>query len=580
MRVFPLSRRLRPNFTIAAVVSMALVACSPAQQAPIQATLDRGMVVSTSTFASDAGAEVLRNGGNAVDAAIATGFALAVTSPSNGNIGGGGFMIIRFPDGTSTALDFREKAPLASFPEMWLDENGEYDRNLHHRGALSVGVPGTVAGFALAHEKYGTGDWSAVVEPAVKLATEGWTLPEGLARSLNSRTTRENALPGVVAGYSKDGVPWEAGETIVLPILGRTLTKIRDEGRDAFYRGEVAQLIVDEMGRGNGIITLEDLERYQAIEREPIRGTFRDYEIMTMPPPSSGGIAILEMLNIVEGFDLKAMGHYSAEYLHHTTEAARRAYRDRAVAIADTDFFPVPVARLTSKEYAVELRETIDSDRASVSHAEDILDFKESDETTHYSVVDENGMAVSVTFTLEGGYGSGIVVEGGGFFLNNEMGDFNAGPGITTATGLIGTDANLARPEQRMLSSMSPTIIAKDGQLVAVIGSPGGRTIINTVFHLALSIMEFEMDIESAVAAKRSNHQWLPDQMSVEADTPDEVVAQLEAMGHTVRVGRGQGQAHSIGVTSDGHVVGVPDPRSGATAGASHSSGDLRPDPV
>ena len=569
MKSFTLSRRLRPIFTMAAVASMALVACSPSEQDPIQATLDRGMVVSTSTFASDAGAEVLRNGGNAVDAAIATGFALAVTSPSNGNIGGGGFMIIRFPDGTSTALDFREKAPLASFPEMWLDENGEYDRNQHHRGALSVGVPGTVAGFALAHEKYGTGDWSAVVEPAVKLATEGWTLPEGLARSLNSRATSENALPGVVAGYSKDGVPWEAGETITLPILGRTLAKIRDEGRDGFYRGEIAQLIVDEMGRGNGIITLEDLEIYRAIEREPIRGTFRGYDIMSMPPPSSGGIIIVEMLNIVEGFDLKAMGHYSAEYLHHTTEAARRAYRDRAVAIADTDFFPVPVARLTSKEYAAELRETIDSHQASVSAPEDILDFKESDETTHYSVVDKNGMAVSVTYTLEGRYGSGIVVEEGGFFLNNEMGDFNAGPGITTATGLIGTDANLARPEQRMLSSMSPTIIAKDGQLVAVIGSPGGRTIINTVFHLALSIMEFEMDIESAVAAKRSNHQWLPDRMSVEAGTPEEVVAQLEAMGHTVRVGRGQGSAHSIGVTSDGHVVGVPDPRSGATAGAS-----------
>jgi gamma-glutamyltranspeptidase/glutathione hydrolase len=430
-------------------------------------------------------------------------------------------------------------------------------------------VPGTVAGFALAHEKYGTGEWSAVVEPAVKLATEGWALPENLARALNSRVTNENALPGIVAGYAKDGVPWEAGETITLPILGRTLAKIRDEGRDAFYGGEVAQLIVDEMGRGNGIITLEDLERYQAVEREPIRGTFRDYDIISMPPPSSGGIAIVEMLNIVEGFDLKAMGHYSAEYLHHTTEAARRAYRDRAVAIADTDFFPVPVARLTSKEYAAELRETIDSEQASVSQAEDILDFKESDETTHYSVVDKNGMAVSVTYTLEGGYGSGIVVEGGGFFLNNEMGDFNAGPGITTATGLIGTDANLARPEQRMLSSMSPTIIAKDGQLVAVIGSPGGRTIINTVFHLALSIMEFEMDIESAVAAKRANHQWLPDRLSVEADTPEEVVAQLEAMGHEVRVGRGQGSAHSIGVTSDGRVIGVPDPRSGPTAGAS-----------
>jgi gamma-glutamyltranspeptidase/glutathione hydrolase len=529
----------------------------------------QGMVSSSNVIASEVGAEVLRAGGNAVDAAIATGFALAVVHPSAGNIGGGGFMVIRFPDGTATAMDFREKAPLAAHAEMFLDENGEYSREIHHNSHLAVGVPGTVAGFAMAHEKYGTGDWSRLVDPGVGLAGEGFPLSEALAGSFENAVRAMESYPASLATFTNEGAPSVAGDLWVQPDLAESLGRIRDQGRDGFYLGKTARLIAQEMERGGGMITEEDLSRYQAVERTPIMGTYRGYDIIGMPPPSSGGTAMVEMLNILEGYDLRAMGHNSPEYLHHLTEAMRRAFRDRAMHMADADFADPPLDELTSKAYAESLRAGIDPTRASVSSPEDLSLPEESLETPHYSVVDANGMAVAVTYTLESGYGSKIVVPGGGFLLNNEMGDFNGQPGLTTATGLIGTEPNLARPEQRMLSSMTPTILAKDGELVAVTGSPGGRTIINTVFQVVLNLMDFDMGIQDAVDAHRIHHQWLPDGLRMEeGGLTADAQAALEAMGHTVQVRGRQGTAHSIMIDPQtGERVGAPDQR-GADAGA------------
>ena len=528
-----------------------------------------GMVVSSNLIASAVGAEILRAGGNAVDAAIATGFALAVVHPTAGNIGGGGFMVIRFPDGTSTALDFREKAPLAAYPEMFLDENGEYSRERHHNSHLAVGVPGTVAGFAKAHEQYGSGSWARLVDPSVALAADGFELSEALAGSFGYATRAMENYPASLAKFTKDGEPYSTGDIWLQPDLAKSLERIRDQGRDGFYKGETARLIAEEMVRGGGMITEEDLALYEAKERTPIRGTFRGYDIISMPPPSSGGTALVEMLNILEGFDLAALGHNSPGHVHLIVEAMRRAFRDRALHLADADFADPPIEELTSKAYAESLRAEIRTDRASVSEPSDIAVTAESLETTHYSVVDGDGMAVAVTYTLESGYGSKIVVPGGGFLLNNEMGDFNAGPGLTDARGLIGTEPNLARPQQRMLSSMTPTILAKDGELVAVTGSPGGRTIINTVLQVVLNITEFGMGIQEAVDAKRVHHQWLPDGMRMEeAGLTAEAQAALENMGHTVQVRGQQGTAHSIMIdATTGMKIGAPDPR-GEDAGA------------
>ncbi|MDE0807477.1 MAG: gamma-glutamyltransferase [Longimicrobiales bacterium] len=530
-----------------------------------------GMVVSATKLASEAGAEVLRAGGNAIDAAIATGFALAVTSPSNGNIGGGGFMVVRFPSGATTTIDFREKAPLASFPEMWL-EDGEYSSQKHHQSHWAVGVPGTVAGFWKAHQLYGHGEWSSLVDPAIGLARDGFPLSEslsgGLKRLIEGRGSRHT---GTMTSFAKNGTEaYDEGEILKQPDLARSLGRIASDGHDGFYSGETARLLVAEMERGGGMITMEDLQRYQARERTPVHGSYRGYDIISMPPPSSGGIAIVQMLNILEGFDLRGMGHNSADYIHHLTEAMRRAYRDRATYLADQDFTDVPLHRLTSKEYGAELRADINPRAASVSTASDVAVGYESPETTHYSVVDAQGMAVSVTYTLEAGYGSAITVPGAGFLLNNEMGDFNAGPGITTDRGLIGTNPNLARPEQRMLSSMTPSIVAKDGELVAVVGSPGGRTIINTVLQLILNIVDFDHGIQEAVNAPRIHHQWLPGSVRIEEEgATDEILATLRAMGHEVTLGRGQGRAHSIMVDpKTGDRLGAADPR-GADSGAS-----------
>ncbi len=557
---------------LAGLLALAVAGCGegpPPPPAQVSASADGALrvpnaaVSSADEISSRVGVEVLRAGGNAVDAAIAVGFALAVTHPTAGNIGGGGFMVIRTPDGVATTIDFREKAPLAAHPEMFLDEEGEFSSTIRHRSHVSVGVPGTVAGFDLAHRSYGSADWADLVRPAVELARDGFEVMPGLARSLAGVLGSMEPYPASIQAFSKDGVPYEAGELWRQPDLAASLERIMNEGRDGFYRGETARLIVEEMERGGGLITAEDLERYQAVEREPIRGSFLGYDIVSMGPPSSGGIAIVQMLNILQEYDLEGMGHNSAAYIHHLAEAMRRAYRDRAVHVADMDFHDVPIERLTSREHAAELREGIDPERAGVSSVEDVHIGFESKETTHYSVVDADGMAVSVTYTLEQGYGSRITVTGGGFLLNNEMGDFNAAPGMTTTGGLIGTEPNLARPEQRMLSSMSPSIVSYDGELVAVVGTPGGRTIINTVLQVILNRVAFGMSPDEAIRAPRIHHQWLPDQLGLERALEGTGVAEaLEAMGHRVSFRGNQGTAHSIFIDPEtGEVVGVADPR-------------------
>ena len=422
-----------------------------------------------------------------------------------------------------------------------------------------------MAGFVQAHEKYGTAEWAGLVEPAVALARDGFEVSERLANSLAGRLEAFRDYPATFAQFFKDGEPYTPGDTFVQTDLAATLARIRDQGRDGFYAAETARLLAEEMERGGGWITEEDLARYQAVEREPVRGTYRGYDIISMAPPSSGGTALVQMLNVLEGFDVAAMGANSPAHAHHLIEAMRRAFRDRALFLADPDFADVPVERLTSKAYADEIRGTIRAEAASVSSPADVAGQPgwETTETTHYSVVDANGMAVSVTYTLEGGYGSYITVPGAGFLLNNEMGDFNARPGLTNDRGLIGTDANLARPEQRMLSSMTPTILARGGELVAVIGSPGGRTIINTVLQIVVNVVDFGQSPGDAVASKRLHHQWLPNVARLEEGyMSDEDAAALAAMGHEITWSGRQGIAHCIFVDGDtGALVGAPDPR-------------------
>lgn len=568
-----LLRRLTLTIALApaALTPAALRAQAPSRPAPTAAVeAPKGMVVSASAIASQVGRDVLAAGGNAVDAAIATGFALAVTYPTAGNIGGGGFMVIRFPDGRATTVDFREKAPAKSRPDMFTDSTGAYSSRIHHNSHIAVGVPGTVAGFALAHGKYGKVSWVKTVEPSVQLADTGFIVPTGLASSLAGVRSKLATDSGSLRAYYKDGQPYAAGDRLRLTDLGRTLARIRDKGRDGFYAGETARLIAAEMQRHGGLITQADLAAYEAKERAAVRGSFKGHEIISMAPPSSGGVAMIQMLNILEGFDLKALGHNSPATVHLLAESMRRAFRDRALHIGDPDFVTPPVARLTSKAYAAELRGTIDRTKASPSSPADVAQGYESDETTHYSVVDKDGMAVSVTYTLEAGYGMGAVVDGAGFLLNNEMGDFNGKPGLTDSTGLIGTTPNVAQPGKRMISSMTPTIVAKDGKLVAVVGSPGGRTIINTVLQVVLNLVEFGMPVQDAVNAARLHHQWLPNTISVErTGFSAETLDALRALGHTVRVGSQQGTAHSIAIDpKTGARLGAPDPRD-RDAGAS-----------
>ncbi len=530
-----------------------------------------GLVVCTSAPACDAGASVLARGGNAVDAAVATAFALAVTHPSAGNIGGGGFMIVRTPDGRATAFDYRERAPLKSTRTMYLGADGQIVRDLTDTGYLAPGVPGTVRGLSLAHQRFGKLPWKAVVMPAVALAENGFEMSAELARALNAQLAGPmRPFPASIAAYGKPGGgEWAAGDRLVLAVLGRTLRAIADDGAAAFYKGWIADRIADDMHANGGLITKQDLAAYEAKVRTPVKGTYRGYEIIAMPPPSSGGIALIEMLNMLEPYELKTKGLLTAPALHLQIEAMRRAYLDRARYLGDPDFVDVPVGMLTSKAHAVSVAATIDPARATSSAelGRDIVTATagvEPDETTHFSVMDRSGMAVSSTYTLEGGFGSHVVVKGAGFILNNEMGDFNKKPGETNARGDIGTDANLIAPGKRMLSSMTPAIVTRNGKVVLVTGSPGGRTIINTVFTIVLGVTEYGLTGREAVDLPRLHHQWLPDSATIEDRGPvaPDVLATLRAMGHTIRTNQTQGDAESIWVSADGIPYGVNDPRS------------------
>jgi gamma-glutamyltranspeptidase/glutathione hydrolase len=563
------------SIRIALVLALifSLPATADAQSGRTPAPAKSGLVVSSHYLGSEAGMRVLEDGGNAIDAAVATAFALAVTLPSAGNIGGGGFIVYHGADGEVTTFNFREKAPLAATIDMYLDDDGEIVEDSNHEGLLSVGVPGTVAGLYLAHQRLGSKPWADLVKPAVELADKGFPSTWAMQGFLRNLMQDRDEFPSTADAFLKKGnAMYEPGETFRQPDLAKTLRRIQKEGRDGFYKGETARLFAKFMSENSGLITEEDLAQYEAEELTPIHGTFRGYDIYGMPPPSSGGVGTVEMLNILEGFDLRRMGHNSAQYLHVLTEAMRRSYADRARHLGDPNFNPdMPVERLISKEYAEEQRATIDFYRASVSDSADVQLAYESPETTHFSVVDAEGNLVSLTYTLEYGYGSRIVVEGAGFLLNNEMGDFNPIPGRTTSRGLIGTPPNIVAPGKRMLSSMTPTIVAQNGRPIMAIGSPGGRTIINTVVQVVLNVLEFDMNIGEAIEAPRIHHQWLPDVTSLEYPgfSPD-TRRLYEMMGHEVRERGTQGSAMGIFIDYEtGIRYGAADSRSfdGAAVG-------------
>ncbi len=516
-----------------------------------------GMVVSAHREASAAGVEVLKAGGNAVDAAVATGFALAVTFPVAGNIGGGGFIVIRQPDGQATTFDYREKAPGAAQRDMFLDENGDFVPDRSQRGYLASGVPGSVAGMLAAHAKYGKLPLGRVLAPAIRLAEEGFVLSHRQAQRFNGYRPEFKPYPSTVKYFLKPDTTqrWLEGDLFTQRDLGRVLRRIAEQGRDGFYKGPTADLIVAEMRRGGGLITHADLEAYQAVERAPLVGRYRGRRVITMGPPSSGGVALLQLLNAVEPYDIRALGWNGSATVHLMGEAMRRAYADRAEFLGDPDFVEMPIETLASKPYTQERMHSFNPYRADtsarLSHGNPYA--YESTETTHYSVVDNEGRAVSVTTTINGGFGSMVVVDGAGFFLNNEMDDFSAKPGVPNMFGLVGNEANSIAPGKRMLSSMTPTIVEDEqGRLYMVIGTPGGSTIITTVFQVMLNTIDHGMDIQQAVDAGRVHHQWLPDVLSAErwALGPD-AVHNLRLRGWTVREGGSWGQADGIVVAYD-----------------------------
>jgi gamma-glutamyltranspeptidase/glutathione hydrolase len=511
-----------------------------------------GMVVSVSPEAADVGVAVLKQGGNAVDAAVAVAFAEAVTFPAAGNIGGGGFMLVYPARGEPTVFDYRETAPGAVTRDTFVKTTDWHNQQ-------GAGVPGTVRGLELAHKRFGKLPWKDLVMPAVRLAEDGFALDAAMVKSLNAVVKVKPGNDEFRRLFGPDGkVAWQIGDRLVQKDLAKTLRRIAEQGPDAFYTGESADLLVAEMKAGGGFISKEDLAGYKAKERKPVRGTYRGYDVYGAPPPSSGGTVVVEVLNILEGFDLGKLGAGTAKTRHLMAEAMRRAYADRAGYLGDPDFVSVPDF-LTTKEHAKKLAATIDLARAtpSAALAEGIPLTTEGDSTTHFSVVDKDAMAVSNTYTLEDTYGSRVAVRGAGYILNNEMGDFNSRPGVTNTRGRIGTDPNLVAPGKRMLSSMSPTIIAKNGKPLLITGSPGGRTIPNTVLGVVTNMIDFGMDVRAAVDAPRQHHQWFPDELQLEGKG-GEVATKLEALGHKVKAVRQQGDAHSIWI----------DPKTGIYHGA------------
>jgi gamma-glutamyltranspeptidase/glutathione hydrolase len=556
------------------IVACALVAAASsylAQPETSALSFQNAVVVSVDPIASSAGLEILQKGGNAVDAAVATGFALAVTHPAAGNLGGGGYMMIYLAEkgGQVAAIDYREKAPARSTPRMFLDNRGEVDPVKSGIGYLVIGVPGTVRGFWEASKRYGKLDWKTVVEPAMKLARDGFVVDKVLAASLKGQARRMEQYPEFGRVYRKgDKSFYEAGETIKLPDLAWTLQQIYAKGADGFYKGETAKRLVDGLQAGGGIITLNDLANYDVKVRTPLRGTYRGYEIVGMPPSSSGGVTLIQMLNLLEGFDLSVTPRRDAKTIHLLAETMRIGFYNRAKYLGDTDFVRVDLPRLTSKQFIEPLRNRINPEHATSSKdlGADIITRGEGSDTTHFSVVDAQGNAVSNTYTLESLYGSRVITPGTGFLLNNEMHDFNMNPGITDTKGLIGTEPNLIQPKKRMLSSMTPTIVLEGGKPFLVTGSPGGRTIINTVLQVIVNVIDFKMDIQAAVDEPRIHHQWMPDQLEIEK-TLDGTIPLLQAMGDQVRMQSSQGDAHSILIKNGKKYPGVDHRTRGGAAG-------------
>jgi gamma-glutamyltranspeptidase/glutathione hydrolase len=537
----------------------------PAPGAVHAVVAEHGMVVAQEKIAARIGADVLRRGGNAVDAAVATGFAMAVTYPRAGNIGGGGFMVIHLREhGEDIAIDYRETAPAATTPEIFLGADGKPDNAKSRDSALSIGVPGTVAGLALALEKYGSGKFALaqLLEPAIGLARDGFALEDDLSDTLTGMYPRLAKWPATVKIFGHaDGTSLRDGETLVQPDLAATLTAIAEQGPRGFYQGPVAEKLAKAVDDAGGIMTLGDLKSYRPVIRAPVRGHYRGYDIISMPLPSSGGTVLLESLNILEGFPLAGMKQGSAPELHLLIEAMKRAYADRARYLGDPAFVDAPVNVLLSEDYAIKQRASIDPDHATP--AADVLKIKplhEGDNTTHFSVVDGEGNAVSNTYTLNFPYGVGLVADGTGVLLNNELDDFTAAPGASNAFGLVGFEANLPGPGKRPLSSMTPTIVLKDGKPVLLTGSPGGSRIISAVLQVIVDVLDYHMDVAAAVAAPRLHNQWLPDEVRVERGFSDDTLAALSAMGHHVVEPLGQTSANSIAVTDHG-LLGAPDPR-------------------
>jgi gamma-glutamyltranspeptidase/glutathione hydrolase len=524
-----------------------------------------GMVVAQEKLAARIGADVLARGGNAVDAAVATGFAMAVTYPRAGNIGGGGFMVIHSAEHSEdVAIDYRETAPAATTKEIFLGADGKPDIAKSRDSALGIGIPGTVAGLTLALQKYGSGKFTLadLLKPAIALARDGITLTDDGADTLPDWHPRLKRWPSSAKIFSRaDGSSLREGDTLIQTDLAATLAAIAEQGPRGFYQGPVAEKLVKAIGDAGGIMTPDDLKSYQPVIREPVRGSYRGYDIVSMPLPSSGGVVLLETLNILEGFAMHDMQQGSVPSLHAMIEAMKRAYADRARYLGDPAFVKAPIATLIAKDYAAKQRVGIDPDHATPwTDALSATPPREGSNTTHFVVVDSAGNAVSNTYTLNFSYGVGLVAEGTGVLLNNELDDFTAAPGASNAYGLVGFEANLPGPGKRPLSSMSPTIVLKDGKPALVTGSPGGSRIISTVLQVLVNVLDYNMDVASAVAAPRLHHQWLPDEVRIERGFADDTIAALKAKGHHIVEPMGQTSANSIAVTPDG-LLGAPDPR-------------------
>ena len=552
-------------YVLAVAISLLVFAQSySASRDPVRAK--KAMVVAADPIAARVGLKILQQGGNAIDAAVAVGFALAVTYPGAGNLGGGGFMVMRFADGKVRTLDYREAAPATATRDMFLDKNGNFLEEKSRRGHLACGIPGSVAGMVYAQRRYGKLTRAQVMKPAIDLAEKGFPLHYRLADDLERMIPEFSKYRSSMKLFTKKGKPFKEGDKFRQPDLGKTLRRIKEKGRDGFYKGETAKLIVAEMKRGGGLITMKDLEDYGSVIRDPVYGTYRGYEIISMGPTSSGGVALVQLLNILEGYNLAQYGWNSSKTVHRLAEAMRRVYADRAEFLGDPDFVKIPVPWLTSKEYAARRRATIDSTKATpssmVSHG--VQPLPEKDHTTHFSVVDKQGNCVSVTTTLNDAFGSKVVVSGAGFLLNDEMDDFSAKPGTPNVYGLIGNSANEIAPGKRMLSSMTPTIVLKDGKPFMIIGSPGGSTIMTTVLQVIVNVVDFKMTIQEAIDAPRVHHQWLPDRLMYEERAlSQDAIDNLRGMGHTLRM-RENTTGLAEGIMFDrkkGLILGATDPR-------------------